>query len=103
MTKRPTVISNQTAQVMKTCLPRLQMTSKTMQMRPIGNDGYVNVAHILQMAGKCRYDVAKLKQQKKELHLQTVRGDSKLQGTYVDFSEAIKICEEYQLRPLGMP
>jgi hypothetical protein len=56
----------------------------------VRHDGYVNLNHILH-----RFEVRKLRK-RKELHYEIIRGVGKIQGTYVELSEAIKICEEYK-------
>ena len=64
----------------------------------VRDDGYVNLTQILQVVGKNRSEVAaELKEWKKVPRFDIVRGRSDVQGTYIEFPEAIKICEEYEL------
>ena len=56
----------------------------------VRDDDYVNLTHILRAAGKHRSEIMELKR-KKAFHFETIRGDAKTQGTYIELSEAIKI------------
>lgn len=78
-------------------LPEYFAVSDGQNTVSVRNDGYVNLTHILKVRGESRFEVANFKAQRKGLRYETVRGYAKVQGTYTELSEAIKICEEYEL------
>jgi hypothetical protein len=78
-------------------LPKYFAISDSQNTVSVRKDGYVNLTHILQVRGESRLEVANLKTQRRGLHYETIRGDVKVQGTYIELSEAVKICEEYGL------
>ncbi|KIW24859.1 hypothetical protein, variant [Cladophialophora immunda] len=69
----------------------------------VRNDGYVNISHILLRIAQWKHaKIQKLRQLKKEIDFQVVRGGNrKQQGTYAEYSGALEICEEYQLRSVA--
>ncbi|KAL8895803.1 MAG: hypothetical protein Q9192_003439, partial [Flavoplaca navasiana] len=62
-------------------------------------DFWVNGTHIVKAAGKTRREIEKLK---KDLHIDRVQGGlARYQGSYVDFKDAIRICDRYGLEGLA--
>ena len=85
--------------ILHTAIPRsgdfqfVEADKHTVAMRK--SDLKINLTQVLKAARKPRQEVQKFKRE--NFTIEVVRGGSKIQGSYIDFSLAVNICQLYRL------